>query len=113
MSPSEVCAKFGAEFHPPKDGAKFGVALPLAGRPLHALRHPEEGDSSGWYVWSGELRDSPDFFQPLHISHLEDVAPRLGPYIGLAPGWRVLLGENGHEDVWFDESLLHLVVNDA
>jgi hypothetical protein len=27
-------------------------------------------------------------------------------YLGLAPGWRFLIGEDGYEDVWFDPDLL-------
>jgi hypothetical protein len=73
---------------------------------LNALRHSPEGDTSGWYIWGGErLLDEPEFFKPLHVSHLAEYCPSLLPYIGLAPGWRVVLA-SGHEDVWYDQSLL-------
>ena len=34
--------------------------------PLHGLRHESEGGTSGWYVWSGDLSEDPDFFLPWH-----------------------------------------------
>ena len=56
-------------------------------------------------TWGAEeLSASPDFFAPLHASHLADHAPALIPYMGLAPGFRVLLAP-GQEDVWFDPKL--------
>jgi len=112
MRPEEICERFGAVFQPPATDAILGVALPLAFEPLNALRHNEEGGASGWYVWSGDLSRDPDFFQPLHVNHIVDIAPRLAPYLGLPPGWRVQLGRNGHEDVWFDPTLLTVSAND-
>jgi hypothetical protein len=46
-----------------------------------------------------------DFFDPLHVSHLDARLPEVVPYLALPPGWRFLLAP-GHEDVWYDESLL-------
>ena len=112
MTAEEVCARFEARFQPPAAGATLGVALPLSGDPLNALRHPEGASACGWYVWTGDLSDDADFFQPLHVSHIGDIAPRLAPYLALPPGWRVQLGENGYEDVWFDPSRLIVSAND-
>jgi hypothetical protein len=84
----------------------------LASEPLNALRHPDKADTCGWYVWSGDLSRDPDFFQPLHVDHLAEIAPRLAPYLALPPGWRVQLGGDGYEDVWFDSSLLTVSAND-
>jgi len=72
---------------------------------IHGLRHPPEGDSTGWYIWRGEWSDSGDFFKPLHVSHLGACLPEVLPYLALAPGWRFLLAPS-HEDIWYDESLL-------
>jgi hypothetical protein len=61
---------------------------------------------SGWYIWAGtELSASPDFFRPLHLTHVPEWCPAVMKYLGLPPGWRFLIAD-GHEDVWFDESLL-------
>jgi hypothetical protein len=74
--------------------------------PLNGLRHRPEGDTTGWYIWAGEtLSDDPSFFQPVHVSHLGEWCPAVIPYLGLPPGWRFLIA-SGHEDVWYDDTLL-------
>src|SRR5258708_38994441 len=90
-----VCQRFSADFIPRKKDSKVGIALPtIKHAPLNALRLIPEGDTC-----------SPNFFQPLHIEHLSKYAPNLLPYLGLAPGWRVLLATD-IEDVWYDNDLL-------
>lgn len=73
--------------------------------PVHGLRHPPEGGTSGWYVWSGDLSDAPDFFQPWHASHLIAACPELAHLLSLPPGSRFLIAPD-HEDVWEDPALL-------
>ena len=73
--------------------------------PLHGLRHPAQGGTSGWYLWTGALSQDPAFFKPVHVEHLFARCPAVLPYLGLPPGWRFLIAP-GHEDVWFDASLL-------
>jgi hypothetical protein len=74
--------------------------------PINGLRHPQEGDTTGWYIWAGEdFSTDDDFFVPLHVKHLEEWCPAVIKYLGLAPGWRFLLA-NDYEDVWQDLSLL-------
>jgi hypothetical protein len=83
-----------------------GIARNTTLRPLNGLRHPPESGTSGWYLWGGrELSQSPDFFQALHISHLEETCPMAMPFLGLAPGWRFLV-DGDQVDVWFDPTLL-------
>lgn len=75
-------------------------------RPVNGLRHPPEGDTTGWYIWAGEeLSDQPDFFNPLHVEHLKQWCPEIQKYLGLPPGWRFLI-DGDFVDVWYDESLL-------
>jgi hypothetical protein len=102
-----IAARFGALYVPVKPDEKAGVAIhTLSSLPLNALRHPPENGTSGWYVWGGErLSEDSTFFKPLHHKHLAQHCPNLVPYLGLAPGWRVLLAPN-QEEVWFDEKLL-------
>lgn len=102
-----VAERFGTLPVPVDDSVKVGIARNVRTglMPLNALRHRPEGETSGWYIWSGELSDDPDFFVPLHVSHLGEWCPQMLPYLSLPPGWRVLLAP-GYEDVWFDESLL-------
>ncbi len=94
---------------PPAPGTKVGIAL-IDPRewPLNGLRHPPAGDTNGWYLWPGtELSKDDDFFDPLHVEHLESRMSEVVPYLALPPGWRFLIAP-GHEDVWFDETLLRL-----
>lgn len=95
---------------PPLAGEKVGIAKNVRDGiwPMNGLRHPVAGDTSGWYIWAGEeLSDDPEFFVPLHVEHLAEWSPIVIPYLALPPGWRFLIAP-GHEDVWFDESLLTL-----
>jgi hypothetical protein len=88
--------------------AKLGVPLAtLDGRrPLNALRHSLEGDTCGWYIWAGkQMPSEDDAFSPIHADHLEQLCPQIIPYLGLLPGWRVLLALT-HVDIWYDASLL-------
>jgi len=73
--------------------------------PVHGLRHAPEGGTSGWYVWSGDLSEDPDFFLPWHSSHLVARCPQVAHLLALPPGSRFLVGP-GHEDVWEDPTLL-------
>ena len=102
-----VCERFGVEFRPSPADAKLGLALAtLSQRPINGLRHPPKGGTSGWYVWAGEtLSSAEDFFQPVHQDHLRELLPAIIPYLGLPPGWRFQVA-SGHEDVWFDATLL-------
>lgn len=103
-----MCERFGVEFRPSSPRLKLGVALATLGQqPMNGLRHPPEGDTTGWYVWAGEeLSSAGDFFQPVHADHLNKILPAIIPYLGLPAGWRFQLGP-GHEDVWFDAALLN------
>ena len=105
----QLTARFGAVPAPPSRGLKLGVSNNMSSPhifPLNGLRHHAETGTSGWFIWRGErLGTAPDFFHPLHIEHLESWCPEVIPYLALPPGWRFLLAP-GHEDVWFDASLL-------
>jgi hypothetical protein len=73
--------------------------------PIHGLRHPLEGNGTGWFIWSGEYSDDPNFFAPLHYDHLSEYCPGVIRYLGLGPGWRFLHTPD-YEDVWEDRNLL-------
>jgi hypothetical protein len=104
----EICLKFGSSFIASKENEKVGIALnTIEQQPLNALRHNPENNTCGWYIWGGEeMSQDPEFFQPLHVSHLKDKCPEIVKYLGLSPGWRVLVAGE-YEDVWYDEGLLN------
>ncbi|MEZ4985649.1 MAG: hypothetical protein R2795_11540 [Saprospiraceae bacterium] len=106
-----ICEKHGAIpcFSPLQ--FKIGASSNLKDNslyPVHGLRHNTESGTTGWYIWAGEHSEEPDFFKPLHTWHLETWRPEVLKYLALPPGYRFLLGHEGYEDIWFDESLLLL-----
>ncbi|SRR6266852_576862 len=105
-----VCRKYRADPLDAPDDFKAGVAanVKIDISPINGLRHPPVGDTTGWYIWAGQvLSDDPDFFAPVHIRHLSELRPDVLRYLALPPGWRFLIA-GGYEDVWFDASLLNV-----
>lgn len=105
---ARVASLHGVASSPPLPGEKLGVALNVRDGlwPVNGLRHPPAVDTCGWYVWAGEeLRADDDFFQPVHLEHVEEWCPAALPFLGLPPGWRFLIAP-GQQDVWFDPALL-------
>jgi hypothetical protein len=104
----ETCRTYGVRWVAAPDAMKVGLAPNVrAGlQPLNGLRHPPEGDTTGWYIWAGqEFSDAADFFEPVHVSHLADLCPSVLRLLGLPPGSRFLT-DGAHLDVWEDLSLL-------
>ena len=98
----KICERVSAAYLAADDWRKVGVGT------INGLRHPPEGDTTGWYIWSGEqFCEEDDFFVPLHTVHLIERCPEIMKYLGLGPGWWFLLAP-GYEDVWFDANLLNI-----
>ena len=75
--------------------------------PINGLRHPAQGTTCGWYIWTGmELSDRADFFKPVCVKHLVDIRPEVIKFLGLPPGYRFLTDDKGHIDIWEDKKLL-------
>ena len=103
-----VCEKYNLSYSPPKPSSKLGIAESVRGGlvPLNGLRHRPTVDTSGWFIWAGEVLSSePNFFVPLHVEHVSEWCPSVEKFLGLPPGSRFLLAGD-HEDVWEDASLL-------
>ena len=102
-----VCARFGVDPTPVGVHEKVGMSLNVKDGvvPINGLRHPPVGDTTGWYIWAGEWSPEPDFFQPLHVSHVDAWCPAVVRFLALPPGSRFLVAGEV-EDVWFDPSLL-------
>ncbi|HMH32632.1 MAG TPA: hypothetical protein VK543_06355 [Puia sp.] len=106
-----LCNRLNAPFIGSPGHLKVGISLNLKDGtyPINGLRHPIEGDTTGWYIWAGEqFSNDPDFFVPLRVAHLKEWRPEVLKYLGLAPGWRFLIGPYGYEDIWEDKSLLDI-----
>lgn len=107
---SQICEKYNVPFVESSASLKVGIARNIKdfSEPINGLRHPVQGDTSGWYIWGGEeFSDDPNFFMPLHIEHLPEFCPEIMKYLGLPPGYRFLITKS-YEDVWEDESLLEV-----
>jgi len=104
-----ICKRLGVEYFSTGADLKVGVSKNILDGswswPVHGLRHEPVGETTGWYIWSGESSVAPDFFQTLHVAHLSNYCKDVLAYLGLPPGWRFLIAPE-HEDVWFDEKLL-------
>lgn len=103
-----ICQKYGTDYFESPLSLKVGISRNVreGALPLNGVRYQPEGDTSGWYIWGGEeFSEDPDFFVPLHISHLNEWNDLILKYLGLPPGWRFLVTED-YEDVWFDEQLI-------
>lgn len=106
----DVCNRYGVVPFDAPPALKAGVASNVKSTivPLNGLRHPPEGNTSGWYLWAGEeLTSDPNAFLPVHIEHLSEWRPEVLKYLALPPGWRFLVAGD-YEDVWFDASLLNV-----
>jgi hypothetical protein len=104
----ETCRRYEADFCPPEPGSKLGVARDIVTdlQPLNGLRHRPMGDACGWYIWrGGEPSPADDYFQPMHVEHLEGECCKALEFLALPPGWRFLTAE-GQVDVWYDPALL-------
>lgn len=106
----ELCQRYGVDFVAAEPQRKVGIARNVreGALPIHGLRHPPSGDTTGWYIWAGEeLSDDTDFFVPLHVDHLAEWCPAVLRFLGLPPGWRFLVAGE-YDDVWEDPSLLNV-----
>ena len=103
-----LCERLGLPWVAAPAHAKVGIAhnVRLGIQPLHDLRHPPQGDTTGWYIWAGEEPSAdPSFFEAMHVVHLGEYCPLALRFLGLPPGWRFLT-DGEYEDIWEDPTLL-------
>lgn len=106
-----ICDQYQSKFVLADPELKIGIAdnIKTNLQPINGLRHPLEDGTSGWFIWAGEtFSEDADFFQPHCVKHLETIKPEIIKFLGLSPGHRFLIDDNGYEDVWFDENLLNI-----
>jgi hypothetical protein len=103
-----ICRRFSVDPCPVAIQDKLGIAANVREHvlPINGMRISPEVGTCGWFIWAGNvLSQAPDFFEPIHVHHINEWCPAAVPYLALPPGWRFLIAP-GHEDVWFDDSLL-------
>lgn len=103
------CEELNEQYVATPANLKVGFALETRGRvPMNGLRHPPEGDTTGWYLWCGEqFPSADDSFSPVHTNHLIELQPEVLKFLGLPPGYRFLLAGD-YTDVWYDSALLDI-----
>ena len=81
-----VCQRLNISPLYPDLSLKIGLAIQTKGKnPTTGMRASPENGTEGWYIWSGEYSEDPDFFKPIHIHHLLEVWPEIIPYLALPP----------------------------
>ncbi len=106
----ELCKKLNLPWIESPNNFKVGISKNTRDGliPINGLRHPPKGNTAGWYIWSGEeFSTSLDFWEVIHVSHLNEFCPLILKYLGLPPGWRFLT-DGKYEDVWEDVTLRNL-----
>jgi len=104
----DICDKFKTDYSPCSGSDKLGIAIETIGQfPINGLRKIAENGTCGWYIWCGEWSDNPEFFKPLHVSHIHKYLPEIENYLALPQGYRFLVAD-GYEDVWQDSELIGL-----
>ncbi len=84
----KLCSEHGVPWRDSPSNLKVGIAdnVRTGLLPINGLRHPPEGDTTGWYIWAGEeLSTTPDFFKALHVEHLAEWCPRVMKFLELPP----------------------------
>jgi hypothetical protein len=107
----DTCTKANSDWRPVNPKHKIGISDNLDQQPVHGLRHSPEKGTTGWFIWTGEYSPADDFFKPIHAVHLLERRPDLIKYLALPPGYRFLVDDKGHEDIWEDKQLLDVDTN--
>jgi hypothetical protein len=104
-----LCKELNHPYLAAHPDSKVGFALETRGHlPINGLRHPPQGNTTGWYLWCGEEFPSDDHsFSPVHTRHLLQLQPEVLKFLGLPPGYRFLTAGD-YVDVWYDATLLNV-----
>jgi hypothetical protein len=102
----EICEKYKSKWKPISKNLKIGISENLNLEIIYGLRHKTEDGKACWFIHSGEYTGEENFYKPICAEHLLQRKPKLIDYLGLDEGFRFIIDEKGHEDVWFDENLI-------
>lgn len=102
-----ICEKYGSPILFPEPDSKMGIAIgTLHQMPITATRIRPANGTNGWFIHGGEYSDDPNFYQAVHLSHLQEMLPQVLPYLALIPGFKFFVDNEGYEDVWYDPECL-------
>jgi hypothetical protein len=78
------------------------VAISTLGKmPVYGTRISlPEGGNVSWFFHCGEYSDAVDFYQSVHTEHLSELLPSVVKYLRLPPGSKLIVDDQGYEDVW-------------
>ncbi|MDR0238412.1 hypothetical protein [Acinetobacter sp.] len=98
----QICEKYASKYIPLNEMDMVAFAMQSLGQqPIYAVRIvPEKKDHISWFIHCGEYSSAPDFYQAIHVSHLQEYLPKILPYLALEQGFQVIIDEYGYEDVW-------------
>jgi hypothetical protein len=78
--------------------SKLGIALNVRDGvlPINGLRHPQNADTNGWYIWAGEtFSTEADFFEPLQFIARVEVISKWGLRVRRHLSWNQWLRTTG------------------
>ncbi len=98
-----ICRKYGLEEVHPE--AMVAVALSSLGQsPVYGSRIIlTDNNNVSWFFHCGEPSTEPDFYSPVHTSHLDELLPSVIKYLYLPPKTRFIIDNFGYEDIWQDD----------
>lgn len=101
----DICKKYECNPHEFNPTMNVGVNLAsLKEQPIYGVRIHPTADSSGWYFWGGNYSENEDFFQAVYGFHVLRMIPMINKYLALQPGYKLIIDNEGYEDVWYDPS---------
>ncbi|MFK7089515.1 hypothetical protein AAFM71_11950 [Chromobacterium violaceum] len=101
----EICKKYSSKIIDLDENEMVAIALETIGQlPIRGVRTSKrEGDNISWFFYCGEFHASPDFFKPMHASHLNEYLPEVLKFLCLEPGYKFMTDQYGFEDVWKED----------
>ncbi|MBJ9952161.1 MULTISPECIES: hypothetical protein [unclassified Acinetobacter] len=103
----QICEKYNSKYIPLDGGEMVAFAMQSLGQqPIYAVRILlEKEENVSWFIHCGEYSSASDFYQAMHVSHLQEYLPKILPYLALEQGFHVIIDEHGYEDVWLNPAV--------
>jgi hypothetical protein len=100
----QICEKYDSKYIQLNATEMVAFAIQSLGQqPIYAMRIVlDKQDHISWFIHCGEYSEAVDFYQAMHVSHLQKYLPEILPYLALEQGFHVIIDEHGYEDVWLN-----------